>query len=381
MGLLDGAAGTINGARDYVNQSLSFGKNTQPKFPEPDFKAGFKFVEIVNGREQSADAVTLLGNLLPFQPFEFGGEQKIVKDYYPGNSEPVVQVLNPMEDDLVIRGRMKDKRYKDPAAKGVSEELQKQIDGIRIRGNLLRITMGEWRRYGFLQKTKFNMKTLSDIEYELTFSIVGFNEPRQCSIIQTEKNVPLEINKDLLSQLASFQAQADSIPSTVPQSIADILNDAISDVAGVVAGVTGFVDDVLSQVEDISAVLNRGIGLVRHAQGEIIRFKRRIGQLSYSLESLTGISVGGRYTANSFIANTQGSGNDLQALLAQLRDRFAELAATRPLARYRVKSGDTLQRIANRFYANSEEWETIYDHNGLTSTELEVGSVLEIPRQ
>lgn len=380
MGLVDGVTGSINGARDYVNQKLSLDKNTNPPFPTPDFPEGFQFVEIVNGSEQNGDKVALIGNLMPFQPFEFGGEQRIQKDFYPGNSEPTIQVLNPQEDDVVVRGRFKDKLYKDPIARGVAEELQKQIDGIRIRGNLVKISMGEWRRYGFLQKTAFKLKTNADIDYELTFLIVGFNPPRQCSIVSTQKAVPIEINKDLLSQLGSFQAQADQIPSTVPQSIADVINDAVSDVAGAVSAVTGFVDDVLSQVEDVTTALSRAAGLVRHAEGEIVRFKQRIGRISYSLSSLTGSTASNRYTSTAFMATTQSSGNDLMSFLAQLRSRFAQLVATTPLARYRVKDGDTLQRIANRFYADPEQWELIYDHNSLTSTDLENGIVIEIPR-
>ena len=143
---------------------------------------------------------------------------------------------------------------------------------------------------------------------------------------------------------------------------------------------TDFIDSVVSQVEDISAVLERAAGLVRHAQGEIIRFQRRLGKISYSLQSLTGIPIGSRYLVNASIANAQASGNDLGSFLAQLRDRFAQLSATTPLARYRIKDGDTLQRIANKFYANPQEWERIHDHNSLTTTELENGIVLEIPR-
>jgi hypothetical protein len=379
VSLLNSAASSVNSARDFVAQKTSFNNSVQPN-PAPDFPEGFQFVEIVDGREVTADKVALIGNLMPKQPFTFGGEQNVVKEYYPGNSEPVVQVLNPQEDDLVVQGRFYDKKYQDPIARGIALELQQQIDGIRIRGNLLKITLGELVRYGFLQKTEFNMKTVADIEYQLTFALVGFNAPRQCSLVETQRQVPFEINKELLSQLESFQAQANAVPVSTPQSIADVLRDGISDVAGVVSAVTGFVDDIVSQVEDVTSVIDRAVGLIRHAQGEIVRFQQRIGRISYQVQSLQNLTIGVRATSNGFIANTQAGGNDLQSLLASLRERFEQIRATTPLSRYRVKAGDSLQRIANRFYGNSAEWERIYDHNELTSTVLEVGSILEIPR-
>lgn len=378
MGLLDGITSEINAAKSKLEQALTFKKDVDPPYPDPDFKGGFIIQEIENGERK--EKITLLGNMMPFQPFNYGGEHNIKKDFYAGNSEPVVHVLNPMESDLVINGRLKDKKYQDKSARGVSYELSKQIDAFRIRGNLVELKLGEWKRFGFIVKTDFSLRTKQDIDYRITFSLVGFNQPRQCIQVKTSKGIPFAINKDLINQLASFQAQIDQIPASVPQSLADILNDAISDVAGAVAAVTDFVDTVVSQVEDVTAVLNRAAGLIKYAQGEVIRFKRRIGQISYSLSSLTGIQVGSRYQATAFISGVQSSGNDIQSFLATLRSRFAALSASTPQARVRIKSGDTLQNLANRFYKNSLEWEKIYDHNKLTSTELEIGVVLEIPR-
>jgi nucleoid-associated protein YgaU len=70
----------------------------------------------------------------------------------------------------------------------------------------------------------------------------------------------------------------------------------------------------------------------------------------------------------------------LSVLLARLQKQFEAIARTTPLARHRVKDGETLQRISIKFYNTADNWKKIYDHNKLTSTQLTVGTVLEIPR-
>ncbi len=378
MGLVDGITAQASAAKSKLEQALSFEQSIEPQYPEPDFKSGFIIQEIQNGARK--EKITLLGNMLPMQPFTYGGEQNIKKDFYAGNSEPVVHVLNPMESDLVINGRLKDKKYKDRDAKGVSYELTKQMDAFRIRGNLVELVLGDWKRYGFLVKTEFTLRTKQDIDYRLTFSLVGFNQPRQCIQVKTSNVVPFDINKDLINQLASFQAQIQQIPSTAPKSLLDLINDVLDEVAEAIQAVTDFIDTVVSFVEDIASVLNRVAGLIKNAINQIQKFKKRIGAISFSLPSLTQQKVGERYQTTSYIARVQSSGNDLGFYLASLSSRFAALAASTPQARVRVKAGDTLQSLANRFYKNSLEWEKIYDHNELTTTELEVGVVLEIPR-
>lgn len=46
---------------------------------------------------------------------------------------------------------------------------------------------------------------------------------------------------------------------------------------------------------------------------------------------------------------------------------------------YMVIEGDTLPRIANRFFKDSRLWETIFIANQLTDIELTIGDILIIP--
>lgn len=383
-----------------------------------DFKSGFRIMEIVEGVEQKKSEIVLVGDAMPHVPFTFGGSQKIVKDYYPGNSEPSVQVLGGQEDNIVIRGRLKAKRWK-PANKqektadrankllpGIQKtgnatappktgnldkeklrqfanEMRELIDAVRIKGNLVRITMGDFRRYGHIEKVKFNLRTLADIDYEISFSIIGVNPPRNCKILGESKTNATDINQKVIKALQKFQEGAyPFIPKTVDRGIADQINDAISDVASAVNLVTDFVDTLLAEYDSIKESVERGVGLVKNGRAKISTYQRQIGSYpAYGTSSTSytnGISA--EYANATYIQGTLSDAFSLTAYLAALAASLKLIAKTEPLARHRVQDSQTLHELAQKYYNDSAQWSIIYDHNKLTSTELVNGIILEIPR-
>jgi hypothetical protein len=386
MGLLDSYGSSKATGKDFL--SNPFSKKIKPLPYQPDFKEGMEIWEYIDGKpgEQDSNRIKLIGNMLPLQPFEYGGKQRIVKDYYPGNSEPVVHILGPEEDSISIRGKLREKRYNDSKFKGVVYEIQKQIEAMRLRGNMVSIVLGEWKRYGFIEEVKFSMKTLGDIDYQISFSIIGFNKPINYQKIKESKDVPIEINQALIIAAEDFQFNASNIPDSIPIGIADILNDAINIFAGALNAVTGYVEAVVSTAENVANTINKAIGLVRYAQIQAYKFKERIGRISIQRDLgpyITGTAIAKKpreYTASSYVNNLMGSTNDIGIYLALLLTQLRALIATLPLARYRTINGDTLQKISIKFYNDVNQWEKIYDHNKLTSTELNPGTFLEIPR-
>lgn len=359
-----------------------------------DFPSGFEILEYSEGRPLLNEKVTLLADAMPIQPFSFGGQQKIIKDYYAGNSEPSIQVLGPRENDITIKGRLKAKRFKDTSSRFAANaedtvgdsfreyptEMQQLIEAMRIRGNLVRITMGEFQRWGFIEECNFNLKTVADIEYEIKFSIIGFNPPSNYLIVGKTRTIPFDINKNLLSEALTFQQTYSVVPESMPQSLAEQFNEAIGEVAAAVSLVTGFVDGVLNEVDSLKASLSRAKGLILNAKTSLAVFKRRVGAFNPTGSVSTTGGISGAYTNASFIKNSISASFGIMAILASLQAALAKIAETEPLGRHRVASGDTLQKIAIKFYNDASQWKEIYDHNKLQSTELTVGAVLEIPR-
>lgn len=352
-------------------------------FNGPDFIDGF-WIEELEGPKKK---VTLVGNQMPFAPFKFGGKQRIKKDFYPGNSEPSTQILGPEESDQTIRGVLKDIKYPQanpfasppvPDLKGASLELQELLDSIRIRGNLCRFKLGEWQRYGFIEETEFDLRTISRIAYQIKLSIVGFNAPTNAKFLEKSREVPFAINESLIAAAADFQKNATLFPDSVPRSILDKLTEAIGAVASALAVLTDFVDAVLSTVKDIQKGIERAKGLIKHAINKLKEYKRTLGAL-FSNPFNTSSSLTGVYANSSYFSSQTASSQTLSASLVAFRAQFNNIIPSLPIGRHLIKQGDTLQSIAVKFYDDSASWKKIMDFNNLTDSVLTNG-LLEIPR-
>jgi nucleoid-associated protein YgaU len=172
----------------------------------------------------------------------------------------------------------------------------------------------------------------------------------------------------------------------MPRTLSEFIDDLVSGVASAINLVTNFVDKALKDIENLVASANRAIGLIKNARATIARFSRRIGALQLSVANLaSGISFDGFKTAAQLnnaahVKKVKNNYLNLAKLLAVLQARFASLARTIPLRRHLVKKDETLQALAIKYYNNADLWKTIYDHNKLSTPQLVVGSVLEIPR-
>lgn len=360
-----------------------------PQGFSPDFPAGLVVEEIIDGQIKSLNegfGFQLVGSFMPLIPFSFGGEQKVEKTYYPGTSEPSLQVLGSREDDVTLKGKLKTKRFKDEELKLAASSYQERIDGVRLRGNVLKLTLGDWVRYGFLDKGTFMLNRLTDIEYEIKFTIIGFNLPTGCKFA-SEDDVEIDrATKDLTNKASELLASSKNYPDTMPRTFSEFLDDQISTVASAINLVTNFIEGAISDIENIVKSANRAVGLIRNARSVVSRSARRIGALKLDIDTLGAGQSATSFKAAAQIKNanhinaTLSSYTSLQALLAALQAKYASLANTVPYKRHLIKDGDTLQRISIKYYNSADNWKKIYDHNKLSSSALTVGSVLEIPK-
>jgi len=355
-----------------------------------DFPDGFEITEYVDGALVPGSGITLVGNMMPFQPFEWGGEQRLVKEYYPGNPEPAVQILGAKEGSVNIKGRFKDKKYSaDKFPYGISYQFNLIMDGIRKRGNLVKFGMHSnqyhWIRWGIIEKSNFKMNKLSWIDYELEFFVISETQPRNNYFLVQEKQNPFKMNSDLLAAVLKFQTNPP--PPQVKVSLAFKMNQLIGQVAGAINTVTGFVNSIVSTAKSIEASANRAMGLIKNAQSSIYQFKTSIDELKHGFGTLTNQpptapAAQARDTFNSvaYIQSAIAGTKPLSNSLAQMLAMFEAIALTLPIARYVVRTGDTLQSISIKFYGVSDNWINIYQHNQLSTTALTVGVVLEIPK-
>ena len=413
-----------NSFKDLLNQ---FRKPEKINYKGEDFADGLEVTEITNlttfSSKTGGNTIYLKGTRLPKQPFAWGGSQRIIKEYYPGNPEPAVQVLGSREENVTLEGRWRDQRtkvttnadLKNPDKYGVSYRLQEYFDALRRRGNLIYMRLGEWERYGYIEETNFQMKTIGHIEWKIVFSVISRTKPEQNFFATTLQQVPLDTN--ILVAVAATNISTDAfLALPVPTSLLGSLQNAIASLAAKIKTVTQFVDGVLGAAENTVAQVNRAISLIKGLRGDIARYKRRMGQLTMDIaampstfshaerrkwvdvinlniyQSLHAPSRPTRLTTTppvrSYLSSessiTQGQNiretPSLETLLKRLETQLLAIQKTLPLARYRVRQGDTLAKLAFTYYKNSELWQRIYTHNKLTSTDLVVGTLLEIPK-
>ena len=176
-----------------------------------------------------------------------------------------------------------------------------------------------------------------------------------------------------------------------------VINKAIGEIASAINVVTDFIDGIVAAGEGITASINRAVGVPRAAKTSIVKNIITLGKINHDLhfaaESAGSItapistpfekppaSVPLSYKGAAFVQDQQTTGYDALSFIRLIENRFANLRLSLPKARYLVKDGDTLQKIAIKFYSDADQWEKIYDHNNLNSFDLVRSTVLEIPR-
>jgi uncharacterized protein YoxC len=305
-----------------------------------------------------------------------------------------MQMLGPRESDVTIKGVFKTKRFSDDVKKANSfafaskaaYQYQELVDQMRVRGNMVKVTLGDWIRYGVIEEGSFKLNRVSNIEYSITFSIIGRTLPKNCKFTDKANDDLKGPNTELTNAAAKALANSKNFPDSMPRSLADAISDLVSLVASGIKLVTGFVDGILKDIENLVASANRAIGLIKNARALISKTMRRIGAIQQSIANLaSGVSL----TAKKNSAQVKNAHHlndvkqnllDLSKLLAILNIIFQAQAKSLPLRRHLVKKDETLQAIAMRYYNTSDFWKNIYDHNKLSSSVLTVGNVLEIPR-
>jgi len=207
--------------------------------------------------------------------------------------------------------------------------------------------------------------------------IIGDNYPTNARYLNKLKEIPNKTREDLIAKAQTLNNIRSSIPSGIPRSIADRIGQLTNDIARQITNITNFVDSIITTVRDIQKAIFRAFGLIKHCQNKLREYKSFLGSFRPfdQQQALTG-----KYAGAGFLTKQIAFASSLTSLLAVLRARLKELAPNIPLNRHLIKGNDTLQKVSIEFYGVADHWKAIYDYNKLTSTKLNIGTILEIPK-
>lgn len=379
-----------------------------------DFPLGFLLEEQLE--EGSGLKIALKGSFLPNQPMAMGGELNIVKEYYPGNPEAAVQVLQSQESDITIRGEFKAKRFADRGTSYyIPTKYVEALEALRLRGNLMKISLAsqgegysyKFDRYGFLVATKFDMKSLGHYAYDLTFSIISIDRPSRYPIFEDKSLAALDAKNELTSLFAELD-QVSEMPLNVqvPFTFTDALNGLTADLAAIINAPFAMVNNLLDGVESLVDSANRIVGVLKTAKANLVKLKRRAGKIAQKAAFNTSKSTKERarksvrvvgsnqitrvsnkkvegpaqYRAMLKLHEVQRIATRSMISMDRMTAQFEKVIEKLPLRTVTVQEGRSLQYYSNQFYGNPDHWQEIYKHNNLTESTLTRGQVLEIPR-
>ncbi len=111
--------------------------------------------------------------------FESGGPVEREKIYLPGRTRPILQIQQPRERDLVIKGAFRDHLHAQDGGTDArhAKQMRDRLETIRRRCNVVLVTWDGEQRVCFLAETKFGEESAFEKTYELTFDVLDAGAP------------------------------------------------------------------------------------------------------------------------------------------------------------------------------------------------------------
>lgn len=321
--------------------------------------------------------------------FELGGPVNREKIYLDGRPEPIIHARQAQEAPIVIRGHLRDRFTGQP---GDAYATVKQLERIRHRMRLLKLTWWEMTWTAFMAEAKLPVQGTSDFTYEIHFDILSGpstepadNPDRMFGPQAAPADLSAQIRDMLIADRLKMAALFLSRTMLDPLSAAyDALDRALSTV-----------EDAAAAFETAKAVANAES---QRLIGKCEETKKRCDDLQTAMDDVTSTdsssSADGAATGtasalqSSLTSSTAGAEAAYWAWLCQAiinlqttRDtmRTLQLTARRRINSttrlYVVADGDTLEKIAIQQLGSASRANDL----GLRPADLKTGRVIRIP--
>lgn len=315
----------------------------------------------------------------PRRPWTFGTQLRTVRTDYPGARTPSEQVLGPNHKPFTLTGRFDD-RYNFP---GYALTEQRRLEAMVRRGNLVRV--------GFQNQVFEVLITEVDFEYHREWYI-GYT----LTVSTHDRPEDIDISDRSPASTRSVQEAFDEVDLLV-QALATAHQEApVSFLANSTAIDTdGQVDALLASQDRLAdSVDQREVGI---DQATISPFRRlatqfrtvgsdAFGLLDTLVDVRSDITLGVRTALAVLDFETWSRSLRFNARLilgtaSQAAGDLEEREAAEAIALYRPRAGESLYRIASRYYGTADAWRLIADRNNLSSVVLDGTELLIIPER
>lgn len=323
--------------------------------------------------------ILLSGTDLPHDPSAttLGGSVRTATRYYPGSSIPVVQVLGAEEATIRFAGEFDDRRKGVPGWAVAQAFL---LDQVRRDCAQVAFEYGPFRRLCMWKHCRIQTRELQKIAYEIELEIIdhGFGRADAVSrVFGALKKIPG------LDAVARGVGTVVSVLDLLPPGIGGERLARAQAAIGQAGAAVGLASGVLDTIRAAGSVINpqlvsKASTYLSNAKGnlgEVFEHARDFDWKGAAGSAFDAVMNAGRGAASA-ISTTLGAVREID-LVKPAVDALAPKSSDETV--YVASEGETLQRIAHRFYGDAKAWTRIAEANGKGNASVSGGEVLLIP--
>ncbi len=313
------------------------------------------------------------GKHTPFQPLEPAVEHDAPTVKYPGNPRRTVQMLGAIDDDVVFRGKWRDRW----GGEDYVENAEKLLRSMCEDGHELDVEALNWQRRCILRRFAPALMWRGHTNWELTFIVLEGQQSTATDLFAT-----LATPADLADGVEGALGGLEDLDSPL-----GVLDDTLDTFDAGLARARDQMDAMRDEVESSALVAGaqRFQESAQRAQALAGGILSEAGGMQATLRELTPATLNvfedglAQMQATAFLAAALTGLLDLRVASEEARARFNEQSLERIRTTVFGRIGRTLSELSQRFYGNPHDWPRIARANGLSANLIATGAELVIP--
>jgi hypothetical protein len=346
------------------------------------------------------NVIELIGRALPYRPFSLSGKMRAEKTWYPGNPIATLQMLGPDEDNTTVNGFWKDRFLMTQTDLGVPvipegavnfnnvplanvATMASQMDAMRLRGQLVKVTWGAQTRLGYIAHFKQDWINDNDMQWELGFEWVSQGDI-VVPVLFAMPIPPGDIEQQLFSLLQALQ-QLVLAPFQLIDSVHAVIENALSDVELALASMRQTANKLSEEILSPLTAAQNTLASIQQIQDDaqsiadvVISFPARA---LISVSDIAEITQEQTFVAADYARQVRASARQMQSTAAELAfDLAGQTTNQTTIATFYAREDIDLRDVSNAYYDTPDEWHRIAAYNNFKGSRLSAGQTILVPQ-
>jgi hypothetical protein len=347
----------------------------------------FNITELTGQRR----AVVLAERGLPYRPFTLKRSQRKEVTWYPGNPEGTLTVLGAQVGPTSVHGMWKDVFVGSGptvciALNGqqvsTAKEAARLFDSICAEGQLVEVTWDEEVRVGVLSDFEHSYENVHDVAWQMDFEWISDGSQAGAAAIQQGTSAA-----DTAGVMAREQANLDQA-SGAPFATDPDFNAALFAAVGACGASVGQMRDVVTNMarqaltpfDAARRTVSIATGLIEQTKGVVTLMSAQPARALVVGASIGSMSLGTIVEAEVYARGVINAARSLMRTAVMRRSETARTLEGELAGVHTGRAGEDLRDVSQAFYGTTFEWRRLMIFNELTSSALEAGQLVLVPR-